>query len=79
MAEIILPSIAQRLKPLRQSRHLTQEDMGKLLNCTSRHYQKIEYGQINVPSTTIIFLAKYFGVSADYLLGLDEETPPHDG
>ena len=72
MKEIILPSLAERLKPLRQSRHLTQEDMGKLLNCTSRHYQKIEYGQINVPSTTIIFLAKYFGVSADYLLGLED-------
>ena len=74
MAEIILPSIAERLKPLRNSRHLTQEDMGKLLDCTVRHYQKIEYGQINVPSTTIIFLAKYFGVSADYLLGLEGET-----
>lgn len=79
MKEIILPSLAERLKPLRNSRHLTQEDMGKLLDCTSRHYQKIEYGQINVPSTTIIFLAKYFGVSADYLLGLEEEPPPHDG
>lgn len=72
MAEIILPSIAERLKPLRNSRHLTQEDMGRLLDCTCRHYQKIEYGQINVPSTTIIFLAKYFGVSADYLLGLED-------
>lgn len=73
MAEIVLPSIAERLKPLRKARNLTQEDMAKLLGCICRHYQKIEYGQINVPSTTIIFLAKYFGVSADYLLGLKEE------
>lgn len=72
MKEIILPSLAERLKPLRKSKHLTQEEMGKLLNCTGRHYQTIEYGQINVPSTTIIFLAKYFGVSADYLLGLTD-------
>lgn len=70
---IVLPSIAQRLKPLRKGLHLTQEDMGKLLNCTVRHYQKIEYGQINIPSTSIIFLANYFTVSADYLLGLREE------
>ena len=72
MKEIILPSLAERLKPLRKGRHLTQEDMGRLLNCSGRHYQTIEYGQINVPSTTIIFLAKYFGVSADYLLGLED-------
>lgn len=72
MKEIIFPSLAERLKPLRKSRHMTQKEMGELLNCTDRHYQMIEYGQINVPSTTIIFLAKYFGVSADYLLGLED-------
>lgn len=71
MRERILPSLAERLKPLRKSRNLTQREMGALLNITDRHYQMIEYGQINVPSTTIIFLAKYFGVSADYLLGLE--------
>lgn len=72
MREIVLPSLAERLKPLRKGRHLTQKEMGDLLNCTDRHYQMIEYGQINVPATTIIFLAKYFGVSADYLLGLED-------
>ena len=55
--EIILPSVAERLKPLRKSRGLTQMEMGKLLNCTDRHYQKIEYGQVNLPATTLIFLA----------------------
>ena len=48
---------------------MTQVGMAKLLGCTDRHYQKIEYGQINVPATTVIFLADYFGVTADYLLG----------
>ena len=67
--EIILPSFAERLKPLRKSKKMTQVGMAKLLGCTDRHYQKIEYGQINVPATTVIFLADYFGVTADYLLG----------
>ena len=58
--EIILPSVAERLKPL-----------GKLLNCTDRHYQKIEYGQVNLPATTLIFLADFFHVTTDYLLGRD--------
>ena len=48
---------------------MTQAGMAELLGCTDRHYQKIEYGQINVPATTVIFLADYFGVTADYLLG----------
>ena len=69
MMEIILPSLAERLKPLRKSKRMTQKAMAELLDCTERHYQKIEYGQINVPATTVIFLADYFGVTADYLLG----------
>ena len=67
--EIILPSFAERLKPLRKSKNKTQVEMAKLLGCTDRHYQKIEYGNINVPATTVVFLADYFGVTADYLLG----------
>lgn len=72
--EIILPSIAKCLKPLRKEKKLTQKQMAALLGCTEQHYQKIEYGKVNIPSTTIIFLAEYFGVSADYLLGL-RDTP----
>lgn len=73
MSEVILPGIKERLKPLRKSRKMTQVEMAKLLGCTDRHYQKIEYGQINVPATTVIFLAGYFGVTTDYLLGQEKK------
>lgn len=69
--EIILPSLAERLKPLRRNKKLTQKAMAELLGCTERHYQKIEYGQINVPATTVLFLANFFDVTTDYLLGKD--------
>ena len=41
-----------------------------------RHYQKIEYGQVNVPATTLCALADYFGVSTDYLLGRRDGPGP---
>ena len=44
--------------------------MAVILECTESHYQKIEYGQINLPILDIITLANYFGVSTDCLLGL---------
>lgn len=69
MTDIVLPSVAERLKPLRKAKGLTQVEMAELLACTDRHYQKIEYGKINLPSTTLIFLADFFGVTTDYLLG----------
>ena len=77
--EVILPGIAQRLKPLRKARGLTQVEMAALLHCTDRHYQKIEYGKVNLPSTTLIFLADFFGVTTDYLLGREREEEKEDG
>lgn len=71
--KIVLPSFAQRIQPLRKAKKVTQKQMAELLGCTEQHYQKIEYGKINVHATTVIFLADYFGVTTDYLLGRSEE------
>ena len=62
-----------RLKELRKAAKQTQEDMGKLLNCTKSNYQKMEYGEINIPIITLMTLADYFSVTTDYLLGRSEE------
>ena len=71
--KIILPGVAQRLKLLRKEKRLTQVEMAALLDCTEQHYQRIEYGKVNLPSTTLIFLADFFGVTTDYLLGRADE------
>ena len=70
--EKIMPVFSDRLKALRKDKKLKQKDVAELLHCTERHYQRIEYGQINLPSLDLLFLADYFGVSADYLLGRTE-------
>ena len=69
MGQIILPSFAERLKPLRKAKKITQRQMAGILDCTEQHYQRIEYGKVNVSATTVIFLADYFGVTTDHLLG----------
>lgn len=74
--EVILPGLAKRLKLLRKASGKTQKDMADVLDLTERHYQKIEYGHINISATTLIALADYFHVTTDYLLGRegDHET-----
>ena len=64
-----LTTFAARLKALRRERKQTQKDMAVLLGCTVSNYQKMEYGQVNIPITTLLALADYFDVSTDYLLG----------
>lgn len=68
-----LDAFAARLKCLRLEKELKQSDMGDFLGCSARNYQRLEHGEINVPATTLIALADYFGVSTDYLLGRSEE------
>lgn len=63
----------RRLKALRKEKGLKQKEMAELLGCTDRNYQKMEYGDINVPGLTLIQLADYFDVSLDYLVGRSEE------
>ena len=69
----LLETMAARIRILRKQNGLTQKNMAEIMGCTPSHYQKIEYGQINVPTTTLAFFAEYFNVSADYLLGRTEE------
>jgi transcriptional regulator with XRE-family HTH domain len=34
-----------------------------------RNYQRYEKGEVDPPSSKLVVLANYFGVSTDYLLG----------
>ena len=67
--EIKMSKFSARLKELRKEKKITQVEMANILECTENHYQRIEYGQINISALTLEFLADYFEVSMDYLIG----------
>ncbi len=64
-----LEMFSARLKELRKEKGKKQSEVADLLDCTVSHYQKIEYGKVNLPSLSLAALADYFEVSTDYLLG----------
>ncbi|MFQ6772887.1 MAG: helix-turn-helix domain-containing protein [Clostridia bacterium] len=62
----------KRLKQLRMEHQLSTIEMGKILNVSHTTITRWESGEI-VPSILhLINIAKYFEVSADYLLGIEE-------
>lgn len=69
----------QRLEDLRVDNDKTQEDIAKILECQREVYRRYEKGIYELPVWALIKLAKYYGVSTDYILGLsDKKTPyPH--
>ena len=68
---------SERLKSLRKQKNLKQSDVAELLNVTVRHYQEIEYGKIDLPTSKLIALADYFDVSLDYLVGRSDKPEIH--
>ena len=71
--EVKMELFGQRLKALRNEKHITQKTMAELVGKTERHYQDMEAGKINVPGLTLIKLADFFEVSLDYLVGRTEQ------
>ena len=58
-----------RIRHLREDKDLTQAKMGEILFCSQRVYSNYERGDIDIPTTTLIRLADFHGVSVDYILG----------
>lgn len=62
--------IHERLKALREDRDLTQNDIAALLHTTRQQIYKYESGQQTMTILKLKELCEFYGVSADYVLGL---------
>ncbi len=58
------------LRGLREDRDLSQKQIAIILNTTQNTYSRYELGLRPLPIEHLITLCKYYGVSADYVLGL---------
>ncbi len=63
----------KRIKQLRESKHLSQQRLSVDLNVSQATISKYELGQTDPDIQMIVNLAKYFRVSADYLLEISDE------
>ena len=61
-----------RLIGLRQDNDLKQSEVGKILNKSQQGYSHLENGNAKFTIDDLIKLCLYYGVSADYILGLPE-------
>ena len=60
----------QRLKDLREDADKTQENIANILGISQQHYALYESGKRKLPMHHFITLARFYGVSLDYLAGL---------
>ena len=61
------------LKKLRQNHNMTQEQLAKKIHMTKGAVSNYELGERTPPPDVLISIAKVFGVSVDYLLGMNDK------
>lgn len=59
------------LRELREDNDLTQAQIAKVLGTTQQVYSRYEKGENEIPVRHVITLCRFYGVSADYVLGLN--------
>ena len=64
-----------KLKTLRKLHKINQTEMAKVLNTNQNQYSRYERGERELRESQIVTICKHFKITADYLLGIDEETP----
>ncbi len=62
-----------RIRDLREAKKLTQQQISDVLGIRQQVYSKYELGVRSLPLEHLMKLCKYYGASADWILGLKEE------
>ncbi len=62
------------MRNLREDRDLTQREVAKVINKSQQGYSHIEEGRAELKIDDMIKLCKFYGVSADYFVGLTDKV-----
>ena len=62
----------ERLRELGCEKGLTQKQLAEKLNISQKSLSKYERESLDLSTELIVRICRYFQVSADYLLGLDD-------
>lgn len=64
---------ATKLKELRAEKNMSMDSLAKHIKVTKATISRWENGLADIKSDELIVVANFFGVSTDYLLGLEED------
>ena len=68
----ILYNICMKLKELREENNIKQIELANMLNIRQNTYSQYESGKRQLPIEILIKLAKFYKVTTDYILGLED-------
>ena len=66
-----------RIRALREDKDWSQQKLADMLHINCRTYSAYETGVNAIPLDILAALARIYGTSTDYLLGLTDEVRPY--
>ena len=69
--------IRLKLKDIREDKDIKQETIANYLHIKQNTYSQYENGHRQIPIELLVMLARYYGTSVDFLLGLTNEKKPY--
>ena len=66
-------SYVRRIRDLREDHDKTQAEIADILGTSQTMYARYERGANELPIRHLLTLCRYYGVSADYILGLSKK------
>lgn len=69
----------KRLRELREDHDKYQKEIAEILNISQQYYSEYEKGNRPIPVDYVVKLAKFYHVSADYILELTDNPKPYWG
>lgn len=70
-------NVGERIKGLRKKVGLTQKELSEILQVSQQTISLWESNATYPNAKDLILISKHFGVSADYLLGMDDDSDKH--
>ncbi len=61
-----------KLKELREENNVSQKEIADFLNIKQNTYSQYETGKRQLPVDVLIKLSKFYKISTDYILGLED-------
>lgn len=72
---VVMATIGSRIKNIRETYKLTQSEFGNLFGIVKSTVSSYEHGNSTPDDDIKIAICKYFNITMDYLLGLEDMTP----
>ena len=69
--------VYKRIRDLREDKDLSQTQVAKEINVSQRTYSYYENGERTIPPEILVALAKFYNVSADYILEISDNPHPY--